>query len=121
MAVPPSKGSISGLQQPGQRRGQPWNHRAKRTPGPSASVCGTIWATDRTTSSRLLLLFGTATLPKDHSRHGGRKEEDDGLASEMVAQEGVSSPAGALAPDSEDSIRGYEECRPTDSGRQYAT
>src|SRR5437764_1149960 len=47
VGVPPSKRSISGLQQPGHRNGQPWNHSAKRLPGPSASVHGTIWATLR--------------------------------------------------------------------------
>src|SRR5206468_6608650 len=45
IAVPPSNGSISGLQQPGQRSGQPWNHSAKRFPGPSASVQATQCAT----------------------------------------------------------------------------
>src|SRR5262245_23436675 len=50
--VPPSKGSISGLQHPGQRSGHPWNHRAKRTPGPSASVTGTVCATLRIVVSR---------------------------------------------------------------------
>jgi hypothetical protein len=62
--VPPSKGSISGLQQPGQRSGQPWNHSAKRTPGPSASVTGTICATRSTTSSRL----GTAAITPPSGR-----------------------------------------------------
>ena len=31
-------GSISGLQQPGHRRGHPWTQTANRRPGPSASV-----------------------------------------------------------------------------------
>src|SRR6516162_9843025 len=51
--VPPVNGSISGLQQPGQRSGQPWSHTAKRRPGPSASVTGIIRATLRKTLERV--------------------------------------------------------------------
>src|SRR5258705_543585 len=48
--APPLNDRNSGLQQPGQRSGQPWNQMAKRLPGPSASVQGTICAIDRVIS-----------------------------------------------------------------------